>query len=197
MPQITLTPTQLAEMIARYERRLALITKEAEDIRSVLAQLKQAQTEHFPKEQDAAIGIKNGNNQEKPILHEAILPPDTAVSSANLVKRRGKRINWETFIIEHLTKKGQLMFKKDLRILAFKDERIGERNREQVDRALSAALFKLGKDIGKLQVEGKKGLAYGLPHWFDAKGNPLAQYIPSHLNAEELSPLTQAQSIEA
>ncbi|WP_027003188.1 hypothetical protein [Hugenholtzia roseola] len=190
MPQITLTPTQLAEMIARYERRLALITKEAEDIRSVLAQLKQAQAEHFPKKQESAIGIKELQNAQDAMLHEDILPSDSDLPLAALPKRRGKRINWEEFILEHLAKKGSLMFKKELRLLAFKDERIGDRNREQVDRALSAALFKLGKEIGKLQVEGKKGLVYGLPHWFDAQGNPLAQYLPAHLNPEELSPLT-------
>ncbi len=135
---VNFSEQQLAEITARYERRLAAITKESEDIRAVLARLK---------------------GEER----------SSSFSTGERGMRRG-RIQWEKFILDKLQEKNELLFKYEMRDLAFEDERIGDRSAIQVDRALSAALYKLKDRIQSYNVPGKKGYAYGLPEWFDNSG---------------------------
>ena len=132
---VNFSEQQLAEITARYERRLAAITKEAEDIRAVLARLKGEE-----RSSSFSIGERGG-------------------------VRRG-RIQWEKFILDKLQERNELLFKYEMRDLAFEDDRIGDRSAIQVDRALSAALYKLKDRIKSYNVPGKKGYAYGLPEWF-------------------------------
>ncbi|WP_291724354.1 hypothetical protein [Bernardetia sp.] len=136
---VNFSEQQLAEITARYERRLAAITKEAEDIRAVLTRLK---------------------GEER----------SSSFSTGERGVRRG-RIQWEKFILDKLQDKNELLFKYEMRDLAFEDDRIGDRSAIQVDRALSAALYKLKDRIQSYNVPGKKGYAYGLPEWFEKDGS--------------------------
>lgn len=137
---VNFSEQQLAEITARYERRLAAITKEAEDIRAVLTRLR---------------------GEER---------STSSFSVGERGVRRG-RIQWEKFILDKLEESNELLFKYEMRDMAFEDDRIGDRSAIQVDRALSAALYKLKDRIKSYNVPGKKGYAYGLPEWFDEKGN--------------------------
>ncbi|WP_338760320.1 hypothetical protein WAF17_13375 [Bernardetia sp. ABR2-2B] len=141
---VNFSEQQLAEITARYERRLAAITKEAEDIRAVLARLK---------------------GEER----------SSSFSAGERGMRRG-RIQWEKFILDKLQEKNELLFKYEMRDLAFEDDRIGDRSAIQVDRALSAALYKLKDRIQSYNVPGKKGYAYGLPEWFNEKGKAKEEF---------------------
>lgn len=143
---VNFSEQQLAEITARYERRLAAISKESEDIRAVLARLK-------GEERHSSL---SGGSGERGM-------------------RRG-RIQWEKFILDKLQERNELLFKYEMRDLAFEDDRIGDRSAIQVDRALSAALYKLKDRIQSYNVPGKKGYAYGLPEWFDAKGKAKAEF---------------------
>jgi hypothetical protein len=88
--------------------------------------------------------------------------------------------NWPKFILDTLNKTKRVLSTKEFVPLAMVHFNVPKHDNKKIRNSLSRSLSYLEQKANKIKSlykEGKAGRFYGLPEWFDNKGNSITKYI--------------------
>ena len=166
------------------EKEVAEEKSEAKIIKLPKAKTTKAKTKLVPKPKVAA--KPNAVQQEKK-TKSTVKAKVTRGRKPSALKQRVKKqigsktYKWNDFVLETIKDNGAPMLTLNIAESAMSKLKTKESEKAKVKSAISATLSKLvttDKMLGTHKIEGSRQKLYGLPEWFDSKGNLLPEFMP-------------------